>query len=376
MKSFIAALRNLVLPWGQTSGRRIVLDGDNGRINGYNASDQLVWQLRVDPPVGLAVGADTGPQVGIIANGTVGQIILPTNRPVENQPGDIIAAVGNSGAANEYATLQLRGPSVDGATDRLSLLLNSQNNDGTSEANLNVSHSALGGLLILNELVASIEHARLQVAPDASALPVATLSADASHTGNVFQAGKGTTTYAQISNDGRTLLTNMSSASSALFVNTAAGHTGNMLRLQLNGTDMFVIDNNGVVTVDSSNTFTTYTPTVTGGGTATFSTRTGWWQRVGKKILFTAYLVVNAAGSGAAVVQVTAPTSIDRTTRQRVGMHGSGLGGPGAGEYTALCFTGGSGATIDRLTRGGVDLTGANLNAGAIITIEGEYREA
>jgi hypothetical protein len=45
MKSFIAALRSLVLPFGATSGPRIVLDGVNGRIEVYNAAGVLVGVL-------------------------------------------------------------------------------------------------------------------------------------------------------------------------------------------------------------------------------------------------------------------------------------------------------------------------------------------
>jgi hypothetical protein len=45
MKSFIAALRTLVLPFGATTGRRIVLDGVNGRIQIYNAANALVMEI-------------------------------------------------------------------------------------------------------------------------------------------------------------------------------------------------------------------------------------------------------------------------------------------------------------------------------------------
>jgi hypothetical protein len=110
-------------------------------------------------------------------------------------------------------------------------------------------------------------------------------------------------------------------------------------------------------------------------GTATFSTQTGWWYRVGTMVFFTAYFVCNGVGSGASAINITTPTAIDRTTRQRIDAHISGVGGPGAGEYTALCFTSGSGNVIDRITRGGVDLTGANVSSGALITVEGWYRE-
>jgi hypothetical protein len=41
-------LRWLVLPWGRTSGQRIVLDADTGTIQIYNASDVLVAEVSVD----------------------------------------------------------------------------------------------------------------------------------------------------------------------------------------------------------------------------------------------------------------------------------------------------------------------------------------
>lgn len=50
MRSFIAALRNLVLPFGQTSGKRIVLDGDNGQIVLYDASNNIAGALTINGP--------------------------------------------------------------------------------------------------------------------------------------------------------------------------------------------------------------------------------------------------------------------------------------------------------------------------------------
>lgn len=57
MKSFIAALRTLVLPWGRTTGTRIVLDGVNGRILIYDASNTLIAEISptIDPD-GLSSG--------------------------------------------------------------------------------------------------------------------------------------------------------------------------------------------------------------------------------------------------------------------------------------------------------------------------------
>ncbi|MEU0398345.1 hypothetical protein ABZ208_37505 [Streptomyces sp. NPDC006208] len=127
----------------------------------------------------------------------------------------------------------------------------------------------------------------------------------------------------------------------------------------------------------AGNAFTTYTPTVTGGGAVTWTTRTGWWQRVGKMIFFNAYLVVNVAGSGALNVAITAPTNIDRTIRQTVFVSGEGLTAGNSGSLALTAFTGGAGATFDRLRNSaGTNITGAALAAGADITVTGWYREA
>ncbi|NUT27687.1 MAG: hypothetical protein HOV84_17485 [Streptomyces sp.] len=315
----------------------------------------------------VIIGPAGMPQVEIGSTATAGYIQFPTNRPIENDVSTIIAAVGNSGAANEYATLQIQGPSVDGATDRASILISSQNNDGSSQANINMS--AGSAAIVYDETTFVING-------QSSAVSALRVNTAAGHTGLLFRLQVNNSDRFFVDNDGRVVASGSNSANSALLVNTAAGHTGNMLRTQLNGADRFVVDNSGVATTYATNAFTTYVPAVTGGGAATFSTQTGWWQRLGKMVFFSAYLVVNVAGSGAANVQVNTPTAIDRTTRQVFHMHGSALGGPGAGEYSALCFTGGAGAVIDRLTRGGANLTGVDLNAGAIITIEGWYREA
>ena len=58
MKSFIAALRNLVLPFGRTSGQRIILDGDNGTIKVYNASNVLIAEISPTADVVKVYGAD------------------------------------------------------------------------------------------------------------------------------------------------------------------------------------------------------------------------------------------------------------------------------------------------------------------------------
>lgn len=77
MRSFLAALRTLVLPYGTTTGRRIVLDGINGIIDIFNSSNNVVVEIG-DPPTG-------NPARG-------GFILLYTGDLAEDQPGAIYAS--------------------------------------------------------------------------------------------------------------------------------------------------------------------------------------------------------------------------------------------------------------------------------------------
>lgn len=121
----------------------------------------------------------------------------------------------------------------------------------------------------------------------------------------------------------------------------------------------------------------TYTPTFGGTGGATYSNRTGWWYRFGPMIFFSGYAVVSGAGSGGSNVTVTAPVSVDRTTRQRVGASIEGATAGNNGSCSALWFTTGSGDASDRLRNStGGNITGADLQAGTIIAVEGWIREA
>lgn len=289
-------------------------------------------------PAGLAVGLNTTPQVQLGNSASSGFIKVPTNRPIENTVAKILAGVLNSGSANESASLQLFGPTVTGATDAATIHLNSQNNDGTSEANVDMTAGT--GIFTFDQAVATFVGPRLASFPDASAL-------------------------------------------SALFVNADTGYTGNMLRFQLNGTDHFTADNDGILTTYATNNFTTYTPTVGGGGTVTWTTRTGWWMRVGKMIFMNAFLVVNAAGSGGATVTITAPTNIDRTTQQNVSLHSTGIFAAGLGNGSAVALTTGATNVFDgmRTSNNGANnldgtIGGANLLANGTISITGWYREA
>ena len=129
-----------------------------------------------------------------------------------------------------------------------------------------------------------------------------------------------------------------------------------------------------------------YTPTVTNGGTATFTTRTGEYLLLGGSttpaICFVnIYIVVNAVGSGAVNVTIDGPVDIDRTNRQHIPATSEGgfaTASPLIGSLIA--FTGGAGATFDRLRMTDnsgsdalVNVTGADLRAGMILSCQGWY---
>lgn len=87
----------------------------------------------------IEIGPDSGPQVVIDSTPTFGYIEFPTHGVSENMPARILSALLNPGAANEAGSMQIDGPSSLGATDRIELQLNAQNNDATSQANFNLS---------------------------------------------------------------------------------------------------------------------------------------------------------------------------------------------------------------------------------------------
>jgi hypothetical protein len=124
----------------------------------------------------------------------------------------------------------------------------------------------------------------------------------------------------------------------------------------------------------------TFTPGIGNTGGATFSTRTGWWFRLGPMRYVSMYFVVNGAGSGAGIVTTTVPWNVDRTTRQTLTMHCESVGPNGShiGDGQCVYFTGGSGGVADRLrnssndaTNRDLNITGADLLSGGIIEIEG-----
>lgn len=133
----------------------------------------------------------------------------------------------------------------------------------------------------------------------------------------------------------------------------------------------------GAIASFNGDTANSYTPTVGGGGTATFTTQSGKYWKIGKLVFVRIYITVNVAGSGATQVSITTPSTPARSgVRQVLTGNAEGFGGLD-GTVSLVSFSSGSGATWDRLrTDDGVDFTGANLLSSGILTIQGVYEEA
>lgn len=165
-------------------------------------------------------------------------------------------------------------------------------------------------------------------------------------------------------------------ADTGLAVNLPSGTSGDIANYQTNSVLQAAMDATGVYRTYGTNTPTTFTPTVANGGTVTWTVRTGIWWRLGKIIFVNIYLTVNAAGSGATPITVTGPVNIDRSIRQMIPVNVEGSATLN-GSFSMMAFTGGATNVFDRIRAyDGGTMTGGDLTAGALITMQGWYREA
>lgn len=146
-------------------------------------------------------------------------------------------------------------------------------------------------------------------------------------------------------------------------------------RIVLNGS---VIDAGGEITTYAPGAgWHSYTPTITGAGGATYTTRVGYYRRVGDMVQLIIYVVVATAGAGATAITINAPTDIDRTTRQVMTAYAENITAGLEGPASLIAFDTGSGAAFGRLrsARTNANVTAADLLAGASIVAQGWYRE-
>lgn len=350
----------------------------NGEVLLYE-NGVLVGRLSATIP-GLVIGEATEPQVLVYAvpGSGIGRVEFDPNSPAANTRASLTMAIFNEGDPDENISFQMQGPSVTGATDRVEFLLSSQNADGSSEANI-LARVAGGPNLYVWDRNGAATFVRWVVAPPAGANAALWVATEAAHTGVLVLVSKDGETRVAVGNGGHlNVLPEGSASASVIFANTDLGQTAPLLRLQRDSSDRFVVDNTGAVTTYAGNAFTTFTPTVNNGGTVTWTTRTGWYQRVGKMIFFNVKLVVNANGSGAGPVQVVLPITMEASIDQEVLVRWqeTRIG-------YAVIFNGANSATFDRIrvqdggaTNQVVNLIGTDLTTGRTLTLQGWVREA
>jgi len=146
VKSFMAALRSLVLPFGRTSGMRIIIDGDAGVIQLYDTANNLVAELgpNTDGGGGLWTRGLQNPQNlsaflggGELRFTTVAQNVIGADAEVlydtdGSTYADLLLSSGGVNVADKRARILLE--SLPGGTNGTVYVTG----DGTNKANLDV----------------------------------------------------------------------------------------------------------------------------------------------------------------------------------------------------------------------------------------------
>ncbi len=195
----------------------------------------------------VIVGPPGEPQVVIYNTGVNGVVEFPTNDSNESTPARLVSVVYNQGGATERVAFEVQGPALDVDDNRLTLQLNSARADSSTPANLQVFDVATQNLILYADNNRVQVNEALQVTPEdndvniplfVDALPpggtsIATIRRDGSNVLN-------------INNDGNLQVSPaVAGALSALFVNAPSGHTGRLIRTQLNGVDRFTVEPDG-----------------------------------------------------------------------------------------------------------------------------------
>ena len=191
----------LVIPTGATTGARVEINGTTGRIEVYDANDDLAYVIDGQIP-GATAGPAGEPQVVVYSNGFNGVVEFPTNDADEQTPARVASVVYNQGQANERMALEVQGPAHDVDGDRVVLQFNS------ARADLSVPATAQFFEADSQNLILFMDNTRVQV-------------------NEILQIADG------------------ASASTLLHVIATAGHTGRLIEADINGVDMFAVEANG-----------------------------------------------------------------------------------------------------------------------------------
>jgi hypothetical protein len=128
-------------------------------------------------------------------------------------------------------------------------------------------------------------------------------------------------------------------------------------------------------------TWQTFTPSWTIGGSPATNTNVGWYKKIGKIVFFEVYTVWSAGGTGSTQISYQLPSTPFRagngpaTTRQSPAT-GWSSSSPTTGMLVSEVLAGGSAATAVVSLYDNTPYQSADIVNGAIITLQGWYREA
>lgn len=99
-------------------------------------------------PQGLSIGSDVTRQIVLNYDGVAAAIAFSVNNGHGHSSGGLVEQIFNPGAVNEFLSFQAIGPGIVGHEDIVSLQLNSQNLDGSSNANAQIRHTTAGAMQV------------------------------------------------------------------------------------------------------------------------------------------------------------------------------------------------------------------------------------
>jgi hypothetical protein len=122
MKSFVAALRSLSLPFGITSGTRIILDGILGKISMFNSTNEEVISMDSAQNAIVVTGSDQS-KVSLTAGGGYAAIDLlpPHYAGVTWDQGEVRTEIFLDAIPYPYIAIQSPRNMADGSTSYLNL---------------------------------------------------------------------------------------------------------------------------------------------------------------------------------------------------------------------------------------------------------------
>jgi hypothetical protein len=221
------------------SGWAIKIDG-SAEFNNI-----LIRGTGTDPAI--IVGPDGEPQVIIYNNGANGVVEFPTNDPNESSPGRMASVVYDQGDPDERLSLEIQGPAHDVNDDRLAMQFNSARADLSTPASVSIFDVETQNLIFFADTNRVQVNEALQVTPedDDTNIPLFVDGKPPSGTSIAVIRRDGSNVL-NIPNEGNLQVSpTIASALSALFVNAPSGHTGRLVRAQLNGADRFTVEPTG-----------------------------------------------------------------------------------------------------------------------------------